>query len=238
MRLQLYNLLQRSIELNSSNLFMHILKNGPFLDGYFKLRNKILTVASEKGAVTKVKITTIGDGLFLNFIQEYSAPDSALSNYSSLFLSMHSLNSTPFELLLEGEKNKNAEVAGTFMREFFNNSRWHFLEEKRWNEKIFDESRPLFSPIEMVDIFLYNWKDTNKRLVVDENFYSFLDTMALGLIGQETIDHLKMNKRMVELLKIYLEIYPEKSNVIIKSDFDFMTKTSKLIKFLEGSRVL
>jgi len=233
---EIYNLLDRSLQINLISAWKHVLKNGPFVEGYLEIKKAIVkyysqAVASRNLSVSDFKIVTIGDGKFLNFTS------SGQDNYYSLYLSLQSLRTTSFEFFFDEQSVKSSEMATMFLRELLGSSLWHYQGLAKWQEEVEDEGRGKFSLLEMVDLFGKEWKKNSLRQSADEQFYAQLDTMALGLIGPEGQEHSKMNKQLVALLEQYMAIYPKGRELSPKSGFDFISKTSKLIQFLNVGRI-
>jgi hypothetical protein len=165
-REELQKLIQSSFELSYSNLFSHIISNGPFLSSHIRLRNYFLSLV-DSDVTPEVDLVRFGNYIFLRFKQSYGSFEGIEKGMTESYIPIETLNSGIIEHNW-GSSRKDALARNDFKEKFLTSSKWFF------------DYKGVFTPpknIEDYNVFtimdFFTLKNLNQEFVTSLQKYTF-----------------------------------------------------------------
>ena len=146
-----------------SKMWIYLITKGPFVRGYWEVKKELMSFIG-KGVRPEVRLISLGDHSFLRLRQLYSRLDWPQRD---VYIPTGTANGMVFRSLWE---DGGQESEAIFLKDFFDKSKWYFDFD---NIFLFPESKGRLTPFHVVDYFIEQDIDVNKRKSMEDYLLKF-----------------------------------------------------------------
>ena len=224
--IEIQALIESSMELGFSNIFSHIMNNGPFIRGHVELRNTFLNIV-EEGIAPEVDIIKFGNNSFLRFRHTFSDLIHMKGAYQETLIPIDTPYSQVLVFTCENCKD-SSEGLEIFKKKFFGGARWMFDYQQY---KLFPKSEGEVDTLSIVDYLNNPTMNSEQKRVYEEGVYNhFYDIAKSSLKNNDLI----LQKEIIKSLdKMSIVV----GNVnIVKKDY-YSKKIMNFLKVLNVSLI-
>ena len=179
-----------ALNIGSSNIWIHSITKGPFVRGYFDLRQALFSIVGAEVPPT-IELISLGNRKFLRFHQEY--PHQRFPVQESL-VSIGTHNALVFEWLSEAESKKSREE---FIKRFFARTQWYFDFKDIFP---FPQNGEKFNIFHVMDYFLREDLLSGQRRPLENFIIEYYSKMVAAALETK-------NSKLQKILLVDLERY-------------------------------
>lgn len=176
---QMRTLVDTSLHLNFSQIFDHLLSNGPFISGFVDLRQAILDVL-DKEKITMIENTNLGDQRFLIFSGSGGRLEGPSTTARLVLWGIDSFNPALISL---SSADASIEELKQFQVEFFSSANWFFDYNHILKAPLKESDLDPFSALDLLG--RSDFTPETRKIVEDYLYHHLFDLCRQAVLDQD-----------------------------------------------------